>query len=246
MFLKIRNNSLDISHIKAVIFDMDGTLVETEHLWAEAKRNVAQTLGVTVTEKVLQQYVGRGLNDFINDLLSPKDQKHRLELNLKMQEHALANYAATLRVISGAPTLLQALASAGLRIAICSSGSLQAIAISLKALNATDIVEVVVSGDTIATGKPHPLPYLQTLEQLNVKAKDAIVFEDTLAGLKSATAAGIATMIVGEQPENPVFASAILITPRLQDFRFFQVRFKRAPQVCIRKSTEHVAPKYLH
>ena len=91
MFLKIRNNSLDISHIKAVIFDMDGTLVETEHLWAEAKRNVAQTLGVTVTEKVLQQYVGRGLNDFINDLLSPKDQKHRLELNLKMQEHALAN-----------------------------------------------------------------------------------------------------------------------------------------------------------
>ena len=104
MFLKIRNNSLDISHIKAVIFDMDGTLVETEHLWAEAKRNVAQTLGVTVTEKVLQQYVGRGLNDFINDLLSPKDQKHRLELNLKMQEHALANYAATLRAINGAPT----------------------------------------------------------------------------------------------------------------------------------------------
>ena len=94
---------MDISHIKAVIFDMDGTLVETEHLWAEAKRNVAQTLGVTVTEKVLQQYVGRGLNDFINDLLSPKDQKHRLELNLKMQEHALANYAATLRVINGAP-----------------------------------------------------------------------------------------------------------------------------------------------
>ena len=220
MFLKIRNNSLDISHIKAVIFDMDGTLVETEHLWAEAKRNVAQTLGVKVTEKVLQQYVGRGLNDFINDLLSPKDQKHRLELNLKMQEHALANYAATLRVINGAPTLLQAFASAGLRIAICSSGSLQAIAISLNALNATDVVEVVVSGDTIATGKPHPLPYLQTLEQLNVEAKDAIVFEDTLAGLKSATAAGIATMIVGEQPDNPVFASATLITPRLQDFRF--------------------------
>ena len=46
------------------------------------------------------------------------------------------------------------------------------------------------------------------------------MFEDTLAGLKSATAAGIATMIVGEQPDNPVFASATLITPRLQDFRF--------------------------
>ncbi len=120
-----------------------------------------------MTEKVLQQYVGRGLNDFINDLLSPKDQKHRLALNLKMQEHALANYAATLRVINGAPTLLQAFASAGLRIAICSSGSLQAIAISLKAFNATDIVEVVGSGGTISTGKPPPVPYLHMLGHLS-------------------------------------------------------------------------------
>ena len=219
IFLKIKNNLLDISHVKAVIFDMDGTLVETEYLWAEAKQNVAQTLGVIVTEKVLQQYVGRGLNDFIDAFLSPKDHKHRFELNLKMQELALADYAAKLRVIDGAPALLQAFASAGIRIAICSSSSLHAITISLKALNATDIVEVVVSGDIIATGKPHPLPYLQTLKELNVEARDAIAFEDTLAGLNSATAAGIATMIAGEQPDNPFFASATLIAPRLQDFR---------------------------
>ena len=71
MFLKLRKNLLDISHVQAVIFDMDGTLVESEHIWTQAKQDVARNCGVNVTDDILKRYVGRGLNDFIDDLLRP-------------------------------------------------------------------------------------------------------------------------------------------------------------------------------
>ena len=54
MFLTVKNKCLDISHIKAVIFDMDGTLVESEHIWIEAKQSIAWDAGINITEDGLK------------------------------------------------------------------------------------------------------------------------------------------------------------------------------------------------
>jgi beta-phosphoglucomutase-like phosphatase (HAD superfamily) len=61
MFLTVKNKCLDISHINAVIFDMDGTLVESEHIWSEAKQSIARDAGINITEDGLNKYIGRGL-----------------------------------------------------------------------------------------------------------------------------------------------------------------------------------------
>ena len=218
MFLKLRKNFLDISHVQAVIFDMDGTLVESEHIWTQAKQDVARNCGVNVADDMLKRYVGRGLNDFIDDVLHPMTLKYRAELNIEMQEKALTDYGSRISVIRGAIDILTAFSSAGIRVAICSSGSLQAINCSLEVLNAIELVEIVVSGDTLRTGKPHPLPYLKTLDKLNLDAKNTIAFEDTIAGLTAATTAGIQTMIVGQKLDDPIFSNATLIDPHLENF----------------------------
>ena len=218
MFLKVNRSFLDISHVEAAIFDMDGTLVESEHIWAEAKQDIAQCAGKNITDDELKQYIGRGLNDFIDEVLEPTTLKQRTELNQKIKENVLKDYGYKIRVIDGAVDILNAFSSAGIRIAICSSGPLQAIENSLLALNVTELVEVIVSGETLSMGKPNPLPYLHTLEKLDVEARNAIVFEDTISGLKSATAAGITTIVVGNHPYNPIFSNASLIDPLLSNF----------------------------
>ncbi|MDB4248421.1 HAD family phosphatase [Amylibacter sp.] len=218
MQLKIKNKKIDISHVKAVIFDMDGTLIESEHIWAKAKKEIAHYAGIEITDDELNQFIGRGLNDFIDEKIKPKSKEERQNLNKKIQTNALENYASKIRVIGGAKDILKAFSLAGIRIAICSSGSMKAIKISLRALNAINLIEVIVSGDNLTIGKPDPLPYLLTLKKLNLKASETIVFEDTTSGLKSATEAGIQTIIVGSHPSDQKFSDSILIEPSLINF----------------------------
>ena len=144
---------------------------------------------------------------------------HRAELNWKIQKRVLVDYGSKIRLIDGAIEILNALSLAGIRLAICSSGPLQAIESSLRALRATEFIEVIVSGDTLTSGKPHPLPYLLTLERLCLNAKHTIVFEDTVAELVSATTAGISTVVVGQDAENPNFSKALCVDPLLKNFR---------------------------
>jgi hypothetical protein len=80
---------------------------------------------------------------------------HRAELNRKVQKRVLVDYGSKIRVIDGAIEILNAFSLAGVRLAICSSGPLQAIESSLRA---TELIEVIVSSDTLTCGKPHPLP----------------------------------------------------------------------------------------
>ena len=126
MFLTVKNKCLDISHIKAVIFDMDGTLVESEHIWSEAKQSIARDAGINITEDGLKIY-WRGPNDFIDDVLTPMHKSHRAELNRKIQKRVLVDYGSKIRVIDGAIEILNAFSMAGVRLVICLSGPLQAI-----------------------------------------------------------------------------------------------------------------------
>jgi HAD superfamily hydrolase (TIGR01509 family) len=218
MYLKVKNKKIDIRKIKAIIFDMDGTLVESEHIWAFAKQKIAEAEGIKINKDELEKYIGRGLNDFIDEILKPQSAAHRTKINQKIQKKALENYDANIHVIDGATNLLEAFQSAGIKIAICSSGPIEAIQSSLSALKATEMIDVIVSGETLSIGKPDPLPYLHTLMKLKLEPSEVIVFEDTISGLKSASSAGIQTIIVGNQAKTQEFNNAILIEPYLKNF----------------------------
>jgi len=218
MFLTVKNKSLDITNLKSVIFDMDGTLIESEHVWAEAKKHIAEIYGQKVSDEELQKFIGRGISDFIDEVFGPTTVFKKEMIKQEIHVRALDNYRAKIRVIPNATKILNDFSSSEIRIAICSSGPLKAIEQSLEALKSTKMIEVIVSGDALDFGKPHPLPYQLTLQKLNLEPWNAIVFEDTVSGLRSANAAGIPTIYVGEHTGEPIIDNTVLTSPYLSDF----------------------------
>jgi len=71
MLLRYQNQQCDLKDIDAVIFDLDGTLVESEPVWAEAKQYIANRENVDVSEQILLAYVGRSVADFVVEVIAP-------------------------------------------------------------------------------------------------------------------------------------------------------------------------------
>jgi len=101
-----------------------------------------------------------------------------------------------IRTIEGASELIKALFDNGFRIAVCSSSSLSAIRFGLEKLKIINLIDTIVSGDDTALGKPMADPYLLVLNNMGISPTEAIVFEDSIAGINSANAAGILTFAV--------------------------------------------------
>jgi len=211
--------NLDLSGYQAAIFDLDGTLVESEPVWQQAKRDVAAHFGVAVTDATLDALAGRRLSDFTAEVLADRltdvDQQTRAEAMI--MAHARAAMPTGIRPIDGAAALLETIHRAGLLLAICSSSPPEMIDSALDMLGVAGLITGTVSSASLAHGKPHPEPYLRTLELLKCAADRAIAFEDSGPGVLSATAAGLFTVGVGEAALQPGFPRCDIRFARLAD-----------------------------
>jgi len=192
--LRYENQRFDLTGIEAVIFDLDGTLVESEPVWAEAKCYIANREKVDVNEQVLQAYVGRSVADFVIEVISPFNTEVIVQ---DIVERALSRYDNNVYEIPGASDLVRKLSESGFATAICSSAPLRAIQKCMQLLGIEAYIDIVVSTEFLAKGKPDKFPYVETLVQLGIPSERAVVFEDAAAGLTSSISAGIKTICVG-------------------------------------------------
>ncbi|WP_369756945.1 HAD family hydrolase [Falsihalocynthiibacter sp. S25ZX9] len=206
MLLRYQTQQLDLKDIDAVIFDLDGTLVESEPVWAEAKKYIANRENVDVSEPILLAYVGRSVADFVTEVIAPVN----VQLVEKdIVERALANYEFNVSEIPGASDLVREFSRNGFATAICSSAPEKAIQKCVQLLNIGSCITEVVSSEFLAIGKPDKFPFVETLRRLGVPAERAIAFEDSSAGLISSISAGIKTICVGPFAELCNFECAI-------------------------------------
>jgi len=203
MLLCYNEQQLSLTNIKAVIFDLDGTLVESEAVWTEAKQYIAKREKVKVSQQVMLAYVGRSVTDFVKEVIAPANVPL---IQIAIIERALARYDHHVQEIPGAAELIKNLSSKGFAVAICSSAPMKAIQKCLKLLGIEACINIVVSTESLSRGKPDKLPYVETLRLLNIASNHAIVFEDAAAGLTSSIAAGIKTVSVGSSIELSGFA----------------------------------------
>ena len=200
--LRYENQLLDLRGIEAAIFDLDGTLVESEPVWAEAKRYVANRENVEVSEQVLMAYVGRSVADFVNEIIAPTNAP---SITRDIVERALSHYDNNVDEIPGASDLIKEFSRNGFATAICSSAPERAIQKCMQLLNIELCINTVVSTEFLAKGKPNKFPYVETLRRLEIPSEKAVVFEDASAGLASAISAGIKTICVGSSVNSRKF-----------------------------------------
>jgi HAD superfamily hydrolase (TIGR01509 family) len=183
--------------LQAVIFDMDGVLVDSEPFGFEAMRRVMARHGLPYGEEENAEFLGRTTLDSCRILRA----RHRLPES----EETLADWyvEAMLEQIArgpipmaGVPEVLRGVRGAGYRLALASSAEVRLIDANLAALAIRPLFEAVVSGTQVARGKPAPDVFLAAAERLGVPAAACLVVEDSRNGLLAAKAAGMRCAVV--------------------------------------------------
>ena len=174
----------------AVLWDMDGTLIDSEHYWLSSEQELAESWGAQWTAEDGEKLIGMSLYE------STEIVKEKLGIDISPAEitEILTN-SVTLKLekqIIWRPGVLELMAdlqAKGIKTALVTM-SMRRMALSVAERLPTGHFDVVVAGDDVTRGKPHPEPYLRAAELLGVDIRDCVAIEDSLTGLTSAEASG--------------------------------------------------------
>ncbi|MBN1534215.1 MAG: HAD family phosphatase [Spirochaetes bacterium] len=180
--------------LRAVIFDMDGVIVDSEPHYYKIDGLVFREMGITVSEAEWHSFVGITAETMWVRIR----ERHRLsesldELIARDRERRIAYFSALpdLAPIDGIPALLESLKRSGIRIALASSSPLKLIDIILARLGLTAYFEQRIDGDAVTAGKPAPDIFLRAAALLGVIPAECLVIEDSTNGVRAAVAAGM-------------------------------------------------------
>lgn len=189
---------------RAVIFDMDGVLVDTEYFYVGQLRQYADELGMPVSDEELRRQVGCSHQNFcrmvadwfgrIGEEVSPDAAGKRF---FAWQETQHIDYHALMN--PGVAETLPELRRRGLRLALASSSRMENILEVLDACEIRQEFEVVVSGEEFRESKPNPEIYLHTLDRLGLTAGECCCVEDSVVGIAAGKAAGLTVVAKREE-----------------------------------------------
>lgn len=205
--------------MKAVLWDMDGTLVDTEPYWMATEMAIAEEYGGTWTHEDAMGLVGNELiasGEYIKAKLGLEQSAE--EVVEMLLDGVVAQVRRAVPWCPGARELLVALHEAGVPCGLVTMSYQRFVAPILEHLP-PETFRVVVTGDMVDNGKPHPEPYLTAAAALGVAPEDCVAIEDSSTGARSAEAAGCRVLVVPNHvpvPEGPsrVFRETLAgITP---------------------------------
>jgi HAD superfamily hydrolase (TIGR01509 family) len=178
--------------IEAVVFDMDGVLVDTEHLWDEVREALTEEWGGRYTPEAQEAMMGMSSLEWSRYLHEVVGLREPPEvINAEVVRRMLARYDTDLPVVPGAVEAVRRLAADGLRLALASSSNRELIDAVLRRLELASVFEATVSSEEVARGKPAPDVYREAARRLGVPPERCVAVEDSASGIRSAHAAGM-------------------------------------------------------
>lgn len=204
----------------AVLWDLDGTLIDSENYWLQSEQDLANAYNATWTHEDGMGMVGLSLPESTRLMRAHMgiEDKTSDEIIQWLTDRVLSQLRKNIPWRPGAKELLLALREAGVKTALVTM-SFRRLALEVTDAIGFEAFDVVVAGDDVSSGKPHPEPYLKAAELLGVAPRDCVAIEDSLNGLASAEAAG--TMALGVEhimhlpaaPTRTVINTLVGVTP---------------------------------
>jgi len=182
--------------IEAVVFDLDGVLVDTEELWDEARRQIAEERGGQWREDAQRAMMGMSSKEwsrYMHDVIGVPDPLEQINAEVVRRLEEL--YRERLPLIPGA---LEAVRRIGARspLAIASSSNRPIIDLFLELTGTADLFRATVSSEEVERGKPAPDVYLEAARRLGVDPAVCAAVEDSENGIRSAAAAGMKVIAI--------------------------------------------------
>ncbi|MFI7322822.1 HAD family hydrolase [Streptomyces venezuelae] len=176
---------------RAALFDVDGTLTDTNHLhvttWWEAFRQAGQQVAM----HDIHRAVGLGSTDLIARLLGEDRDRDQDDKISAAHKTLYGTYFERLPALNGARDLLHALDDRGWRIVLATSAGGEELGALRRAIDADDVIAGVASADDVSSGKPAPDPIHHALEIAECPAEEALFVGDTVWDMQAASRAGV-------------------------------------------------------
>jgi beta-phosphoglucomutase family hydrolase len=177
--------------LRAVIFDMDGVIVDSHPIHKKTWRTFLALLGKEISEEDLNFIMeGRKREEILRHFLGDLSEE-QMQIFGRQKEQLFRRESAALQTIEGLREFLQELDEAEIRLAVASSGSSGRVNDILVSLDLQNYFKAIVTGDQVTNGKPDPAIFLMASDRLGVSPAETLVFEDSVSGVKAAKAAGM-------------------------------------------------------
>lgn len=202
-----------------LLFDMDGTIVETDHLHFQAMRSVFMPHGVDLDWETYRTRVIGVANAATAATFLPGLAPAEGAAVLDAKEAAYRELVTELEAASGLLPLLDWADREGIPCAVVTNAPRANAELVLNALQLTDRFRCLVIGDELANAKPHPLPYLTAIERLGGDPARSVAFEDSPAGARAAFAAGVGVvgLLTSVEPDTLQGAGAEVVARDFND-----------------------------
>ena len=177
---------------KAILFDMDGVLIESEWLMRASAIQALADYGVEAQHEDFLEFTGMGEDRFVGGVA----EKHGLVYKTEMKELAYDYYGqrvmAEAHIPAGIKEMLQELHSRGITLAVCSAADLRKVRYNIQAIGVEEsLFTALVTGSDVARKKPFPDIYLEGARRVGMEPSDCLVVEDAVSGIQAAHAAGM-------------------------------------------------------
>jgi len=206
-----RNNA------RAIIWDMDGVIVDTAPHHFSAWQEAFRKMGVKYTEEDFRRYFGQRNDTIIRNILGKDIPQNELDVISREKERdAREKMKQNIKPFPGVIELMKLLIEHGFKMALVSSSPPENIELVTEGLGIKNWFQTIISGEDVAEGKPSPQGFLLAARRLGIKPANCVVIEDAVAGVTAAKRAGMRCLAVTNTHSKTSLAEADLVVDTLE------------------------------